>query len=137
LLDAVERYGDFILKAAKEKDSKKVRNIANWVAFHLQKRVISSPYAVLKSLENRISTIQNKVDNLSESEEETLENYVYDLFSDDERISEEMASLRLDFEALSIHEIAELKRIIEFGETAHTPRMMKNYRNLKMIFFRN
>lgn len=117
LLDAVERYGDFILKSAKEKDSKKVRNIASWVAIHLQKRAISSPYAVMKSLENRISTIQNKVDNLSESEEETLENYVYDLFSDDERISEEMASLRLDFEALSQDEISELQRIIEFGET--------------------
>lgn len=117
LLDAVERYGDFILKSAKEKDSKKVRNIANWVAIHLQKRAISSPYAVLKSLKNRISTIQSKVDNLSESEEEILENYVYDLFSDDERITEEMASLRLDFEALSQDEITELKRIIEFGET--------------------
>jgi SNF2 family DNA or RNA helicase len=117
LLDAVERYGDFILKSAKENDSKKVGNIANWVAIHLQKRAISSPYAVLQSLKNRISTIQNKVDNLSESEEETLENYVYDLFSEDERITEEMASLRLDFEALSQDEIAELKRIIEYGET--------------------
>jgi superfamily II DNA or RNA helicase len=130
LLDAVERYGDFILKSAKEKDSKKVKNIANWVAIHLQKRAISSPYAVLKSLENRISTIQNKVDNLSESEEETLENYVYDLFSDDERITEEMASLRLDFEALSQDEIAELKRIIEFGETL-TPKDDEKLQKLK------
>ncbi|MBK8699799.1 MAG: DEAD/DEAH box helicase [Saprospiraceae bacterium] len=130
LLDAVERYGDFILKSAKEKDSKKVRNIANWVAIHLQKRAISSPYAVLKSLENRISTIENKVDNLSESEEETLENYVYDLFSDDERISEEMASLRLDFEALSQDEITELKRIIEFGETL-TPKDDEKLQKLK------
>jgi superfamily II DNA or RNA helicase len=117
LLDAVERYGDFILKSAKDKGSNKVRNIANWVAIHLQKRAISSPYAVLKSLENRISTIKNNLGSLSESEEQTLENYVYDLFSDDERISEEMASLRLDFEALSQDEISELKRIIEFGET--------------------
>lgn len=130
LLDAVERYGDFILKSAKEKDSKKVRNIANWVAIHLQKRAISSPYAVLKSLENRIATIENKVDSLSESEEETLENYVYDLFSDDERISEEMASLRLDFEALSQDEITELKRIIEFGETL-TPKDDEKLQKLK------
>ena len=131
LLDAVERYGDFILKSAKEEDSKKVRNIANWVAIHLQKRAISSPYAVLKSLENRIATIQNKVDNLNESEEETLENYVYDLFSDDERISEEMASLRLDFEALSQDEIAELKKIIEFGETL-TPKDDEKLQKLKI-----
>ncbi len=131
LLDAVERYGDFILKTAKDKDSKKVRNIANWVAIHFQKRAISSPYAVLKSLENRISTIQNSVEHLSESEEETLENYVYDLFSDDERISEEMASLRLDFEALSQDEIAELKRIIEFGETL-TPKDDEKLQKLKI-----
>lgn len=130
LLEAVERYGDFILKSAKENKSNKVKNIANWVALHLQKRAISSPHAVLKSLENRISTIQNKVDNLSESEEETLENYVYDLFSDDERISEEMASLRLDFEALSQDEIAELKRIIEFGETL-TPKDDEKLQKLK------
>jgi superfamily II DNA or RNA helicase len=117
LLEAVERYGDFILKSAKDKNSNKARNIANWVAIHFQKRAISSPYAVLKSLQNRISTIQNSADNLTEGEEETLENYVYDMFSDDERITEEMASLRLDFEALSQDEIAELKRIIEFGET--------------------
>lgn len=130
LLDAVERYGDFILKTAKDKDSKKVRNIANWVAIHFQKRAISSPYAVLKSLENRISTIQSQVENLSESEEETLESYVYDLFSDDERISEEMASLRLDFEALSQDEIAELKRIIEFGETL-TPKDDEKLQKLK------
>jgi superfamily II DNA or RNA helicase len=130
LLDAVENYGDFILKAAKEQDSKKVRNIAKWVAFHFQKRVISSPYAVLKSLENRISTIQDKVDNLSEGEEETLENYVYDIFSDDERLSEEMASKRLDFEALSIQEINELKRIIEIAQKL-TPKDDEKLQNLK------
>src|ERR1035437_10199375 len=130
LLDAVERDGDFILKSAKDKNSNRVKNIANWVAIHLQKRAISSPYAVLKSLQNRISTIQNAVDNLSESEEETLENFVYDLFSDDERITEEMASLRLDFEALSQDEIAELKRIIEFGETL-TPRDDEKLQKLK------
>ena len=60
LLDAIERYGDFILTAANAEGTKKVRNIANWVAFHFQKRVISSPYAVLMSLENRINTIKNK-----------------------------------------------------------------------------
>ncbi len=100
------------------------------MAIHLQKRAISSPYAVVKSLENRISTIQNNVENISESEEETLENYVYDLFSDDERITEEMASLRLDFEALSQDEIAELKRIIEFGETL-TPKDDEKLQKLK------
>lgn len=130
LLEEVERYGDFILKSAKDNNSKKFKNVASWVAIHLQKRAISSPYAVIKSLQNRISTIQNAVDTLNESEEETLENYVYDLFSDDERISEEMASFRLDFEALSQDEVTELKRIIAFGETL-TPRDDEKLQKLK------
>lgn len=117
LLDAVERYGDFILKSAKDKSSNKIRNIANWVAIHLQKRAISSPAAVLKSLKNRIDAIQNKVENLSEAELDNVVNNVLDLFSEDERMNEDMASLRLDFEALSQDEITELKRIIAFGET--------------------
>jgi superfamily II DNA or RNA helicase len=121
LLDAIERYGDYIITAADEKGTKKVRNLASWVAFHFQKRVISSPYAVLKSLENRIKTIQSKEVQEEENNTETLQGYVYDLFSDDERISEEMASLKLDFEALNENEISELQRIIEFAKTV-TPR---------------
>jgi len=121
LLDAIERYGDFILTAANEQGTKKVRNIANWVAFHFQKRVISSPFAVLKSLENRITTIKNNAEVEEETSVETLQGYVYDMFSDDERVSEEMASLKLDFEALNENEINELQRIIDFAKTV-TPR---------------
>lgn len=116
LLDAVERYGDFILKTAKEDKSARVKNIANWVAIHLQKRAISSPYAVLQSLRNRINSIQNPVLVTNESEEETLQQSLFDASLDDERISEEMASLRLDFEALNADELNEIKRIIDFAE---------------------
>lgn len=131
LLDAVERYGDFILKSARELDSRTVRNLAKFVAIHFQKRAISSPHAVLISLKNRISTIQNTVENLTESEEQTLENYVYDLYSDDERISEEIASFRLDFEALGKNEIAEINRIIAFGETV-SPKDDEKLQKLKV-----
>jgi SNF2 family DNA or RNA helicase len=132
LLDAVERYGDFILKSAQENNSNRGKNIANWVAIHLQKRAISSPYAVLKSLENRIATIENNVDNITVNDAETLENYVFDFVSDDERVSDEMASLKLDFEALSSNEIEELKSIIEFGKTL-TPKDDEKLQNLKTV----
>jgi SNF2 family DNA or RNA helicase len=132
LLDAVERYGDFILKSAQENNSNRSKNIANWVAIHLQKRAISSPYAVLKSLENRIATIENNVDNITVNDAETLENYVFDFVSDDERVSDEMASLKLDFEALSSNEIEELKSIIEFGKTL-TPKDDEKLQNLKTV----
>ena len=117
LLEAVERYGDFILTATSKESSYKTRNIANFVAIHLQKRAISSPYAVLRSLENRISAIEKAVEDKYEAEESTLENYVHDLFFDDDRISEEEVSLRLDFEALSKNEINEIKRIAVFAKT--------------------
>jgi len=130
LLDAIERYGDFILTAANAEGTKKVRNIANWVAFHFQKRVISSPYAVLMSLENRINTIKDKTYQEGDVNAETLQGYVYDMFSDDERISEEMASLKLDFEALNENEITELQRIIDFTKTL-TPRDDEKLTRLK------
>lgn len=117
LLEAVEGYGDFILGSANKAKSNKARNIARWVAMHLQKRAISSPFAVLESLKNRIATIEKSVGELSDGEEQSLEGYVYDMFSDDDRLNDEAASLRLDFEALSHDEISELNRIIEFGQT--------------------
>ena len=117
LLDAIERYGDFILTSAKSSGSAKTYNIANWVATHLQKRAISSPHSVLVSLRNRIESIQNTPASFSDNEEESLQGYVFDMFADDERMTDEMASLRLDFEAMSQNEIAELKKILDFGET--------------------
>lgn len=115
LLDAIERYGDFILTSANEQGSKRARNIASWVAFHFQKRVISSPYAVVVSLKNRIKSIQDNTETEQENNTEILQGYVYDMFSDDERISEEMASIKLDFEALSQHEIEEIQRLLNFA----------------------
>jgi SNF2 family DNA or RNA helicase len=121
LIDAIERYGDFILSSVDEHGTKKANNLATWVAFHFQKRVISSPYAVVKSLENRIETINKNAEVKEESNSETLEGYVYDLLSDDERFSEEMLSMKLDFEALAENEIIELQRLIAFAKTV-TPR---------------
>jgi len=131
LLDAIERYGDFILNSARGHESKRVRNIANWVAIHFQKRAISSPYAVLRSLKNRINSLENASDLSDETTEETLQQSLFDTSLEDERVSEEMASLRLDFEALSQNEIAELTRIIEFGEKL-TPKDDEKLQKLKL-----
>ena len=132
LLNAVERYGDFILNAAGESESRRVRNIANWVAIHLQKRAISSPFAVLQSLKNRINSLESDITEQDEASVETLQQSLFDASLEDERISEEMASLRLDFEALSQNEIAELKQIITFGE-ALTPKDDEKLQTLKNV----
>ncbi|MDD2287118.1 MAG: DEAD/DEAH box helicase, partial [Paludibacter sp.] len=55
----VLEYGDRLLVNAQGSGRK--YNIATWVAFHLQKRAISSPYALVKSIENRLATIQNSI----------------------------------------------------------------------------
>jgi superfamily II DNA or RNA helicase len=132
LLEAVERYGDFILANSKKDSSGKIRNIANFVAIHLQKRAISSPYAVLRSLENRIAVIDNSVEDRNGTDESTLGNYVHDLFFDEERFSEEQASLKLDFEALSKDEINEIKNIIHYAKSL-TPREDEKLQELKNV----
>lgn len=115
LLNDVERYGDYILTSARDSGSNRIKNVAGWVAIHLQKRAISSPWAVLKSLQNRISVLKQEAVSQSETDESTIENYVHDLFFDEERTSEEMMSVQLDYEALFENEIDELKKIVEFA----------------------
>jgi SNF2 family DNA or RNA helicase len=130
LLDAVERYGDFILTSASKSESNKTKNIANWVAIHLQKRAISSPYAVFKSIKNRIETLKSSTSIQDEVNLDTLSNHVYDLFGEDERVTDEMASLKLDFEALSADEIGELNKILAF-ETTFSPNDDEKLQTLK------
>ncbi len=130
LLEAVERYGDFILTSALKSESNKVKNIANWVAIHLQKRAISSPHAVFKSIKNRIETLKNASSIQGDVNPDTLSNHVYDLFGEDERVTDEMASLKLDFEALSADEIGELNKILAF-ESSFTPKDDEKLQALK------
>ena len=115
LLNDVERYGDYILTSARDSGSNRIRNVAGWVAIHLQKRAISSPFAVLKSLENRISVLKQEAVSQSEPDESNIENYLHDLFFDEERTSDEMMSVQLDYEALFENEIDELKKIVELA----------------------
>ncbi len=115
LLNDVERYGDYILTSARDSGSNRIRNVAGWVAIHLQKRAISSPYAVLRSLENRIAVLKQEVINQSETDEDSIENYVHDLFFDEERSSEELISTQLVYEALFENEMDELQKIVELA----------------------
>jgi len=115
LLEDVERYGDYILLSARQSGSKKISNIASWVAFHFQKRCISSPWALLKSLENRISCLEKQSESSSETDPETLESYIHEFGFDDERSSEESVSMKLDFSALVASEISEIRKLAAFA----------------------
>lgn len=107
--DAVLDYGDKLL--AKTQESTKLYNIATWVAFHLQKRAISSPLSLLRSIENRIQSIDEKKE-VEESEEDILSGCVQDLFFE-ERITDEMASVKLDKELMDENEKIKLIEILK------------------------
>ena len=87
-------YGDQLL--AKTLNLGRQHNIAKWVAFHLQKRAISSPFALVRSIENRLLSITDQPIQ-EELEEEVLSGSIQDLFFE-ERMTDEMASVKLDKE---------------------------------------
>jgi superfamily II DNA or RNA helicase len=94
----VLEYGDHLI--AKSSGSKKKENIATWIAFHFQKRAISSPYALQKSIENRIeSLLKKQQEDDNELTEDIMQGSVQDLFFE-ERITDEMASTKLDKEII-------------------------------------
>lgn len=132
LLDAIERLGDFLLTTSHGESSAQKRTSATWRALHLQKRAISSPYAALQSLLNIISADkpENQVEKQTEDDEETVQKYLFDNYSDDDRSSEELVSLRLDFGKLEADQINEIKRIIEFAKTL-SPRDDDKLQHLK------
>jgi superfamily II DNA or RNA helicase len=94
--DEVLDYGDQLL--AQTLNSGRQHNIAKWVAFHLQKRAISSPYALVRSIDNRLNSVIDKSNN-EDLDEEVLSTSVQDLFFE-ERMNDEMASVKLDKELL-------------------------------------
>ena len=94
--DLVLDYGDQLL--ANTLTLGKQHNIAKWVAFHLQKRAISSPYALVRSIENRLASVNDQSAN-DEPEEDVLSGSIQDLFFE-ERMTDEMASVKLDKELL-------------------------------------
>lgn len=105
----VLEYGDRLLVNAQGSGRK--YNIATWVAFHLQKRAISSPYALVKSIENRLATVENEIE-VEETEEDVLSGSVQDLFFED-RMTDEMASSKLDKEFLDEADKEELKSLLQ------------------------
>lgn len=123
----VLEYGDRLLVNAQGSGRK--YNIATWVAFHLQKRAISSPYALVKSIENRLATIQNSIE-FEETEEDVLSGSVQDLFFED-RMTDEMASSKLDKELLDEADKEELKSLL------HTAKAVKPADDVKLQELKN
>jgi ERCC4-related helicase len=109
----VLEYGDRLL--VKTEESKKQHNIATWVAFHLQKRAISSPYALVKSIENRLQSLRDKFKQ-EETDEDVLSGSVQDLFFED-RMTDELASTKLDKELLDETDQTLLEELLKHAKT--------------------
>jgi hypothetical protein len=60
VMDEVERLGKHILAAAGEERPFRMR-IAKWTVTHFHKRALSSPYALVCSLKNRLRTVEQKI----------------------------------------------------------------------------
>lgn len=94
LLEEVEAYGDRLL--ARTRNSVRQYTLATWVALHLQKRIISSPYALVRSLENRLRVLTDSRTAAEEVEPDAFGDYIQDSFTEQERLSDEQASMRID-----------------------------------------
>ncbi len=112
----VLEYGDRLL--VKSQNSGRQHNIATWVAFHLQKRAISSPYALVCSIENRLHSLKEKV-YTEDTDEEELSGSVQDLFFED-RLNDEMASSKLDKELLDETDKIMLEELLKLAKSVKT-----------------
>ena len=91
LMQRVEMYGDKLI--GRKYDNKRKERVATWVALHLQKRAISSPFALQKSLENRLNQTVPLADLLKEEED-----YIFSVndHDPDERLADETIGHQVD-----------------------------------------
>ncbi|MCX6251730.1 MAG: helicase-related protein [Bacteroidetes bacterium] len=91
LIERVENYGDQLI--GRKYDSKRKERVATWVALHLQKRAISSPFALQQSLENRLNQKVPLADLLREEED-----YMFSVNDHDpgERLADETLGHKVD-----------------------------------------
>ncbi|SDR90446.1 SNF2 family N-terminal domain-containing protein [Formosa sp. Hel1_31_208] len=112
LLEATENYTDKIIHEAIK--SGKRNMVSQWVAIHLQKRAISSPYALLQSLRNRLFEQSKHVElKVTIQEQGLFEGFINDALHDHDRMTEEETSQKLDTQFVFEGEKEELERLID------------------------
>jgi superfamily II DNA or RNA helicase len=102
LLKDVETYTNNLLLSTEGEPYSRSKTMAYWTTLHLQKRAISSPFALQISLSNRLESLLNKEIALLESDE--LGDAVTDLFSSAERLDDESVSSEIDKSAVTEQE---------------------------------
>jgi len=113
LLDQVEDYGNFLIDSNR---SRKGKEVSVWVALHLQKRAISSPAALQKSLLHRLEKVKSSIEEENEESADILSLNIKD-FDSEERSTEEQLSEKLDESAIVPEEITKVEELIKFAST--------------------
>lgn len=111
LLDQVEDYGNFLIDSNK---SRKGKEVSVWVALHLQKRAISSPIALQRSLLHRLEKVKAAVEDENDESADILSLNIKD-FDVDERSTEEQLSEKLDESAIVPEEITKVEELIKYA----------------------
>lgn len=108
LMQRVELYGDKLI--GRKYDNKRKERVATWVALHLQKRAISSPFALQQSLENRLNQTVPLADLLKEEED-----YIFSVndHDPDERLADETLGHKVDQSLVDDDEKEELQNLIQ------------------------
>lgn len=68
--DAVREYGDLLMSTAQASSSKS-QTLARWSIIHFLKRALSSPEALRQSLKNRREKLEDHLEELEETDDET------------------------------------------------------------------
>lgn len=125
ILAALDEYGTGLLDLAQKDDRFTIKTMARWAVLHIHRRGLSSPYALQRSLKNRLARITDKI--LKEDytpDQSVSENQAKAVALDEEGgddLSDEEASERVDqivFGSLSSLEMEaeHLKTLIETAE---------------------
>lgn len=124
-IEKVDELGNYILNIA-EKESAYRKRLARWVVMHFHKRSLSSPRALVLSLENRLGKYEGKKKILEEAEEDdagiTEDDAKANVFDHDpgEKITDEEAGSRSERITFGEKEAQEkevelLKEVLEYA----------------------
>lgn len=100
IMEELGDYGTGLLELAQKDDRFTVRTMARWVVLHLHRRGLSSPYALRKSLSNRLKRIEEKIAEKDAGSEQAISEAEAKAVTLDEEgaedLSEEEASERVE-----------------------------------------
>lgn len=120
VIEKIESFTNYVASIAKAEGEKYRHLMATWTIMHFHKRALSSPFALMKSLENRMNKVKSRLKNIEAEETTGLtlpEAKAVALDEDPgEKLTDEEAFERLERETFGHKEV--LERELELLEEA-------------------